>query len=63
MSCKIMSLKQVTRLESQLSTLRETSENQTKIAGDLNNKLKQVIKTHQFCLQQEISSNFNRYIF
>lgn len=38
-----LSLQQVTRLENQLSTLKETAESQTKRATDLNNKLKQVI--------------------
>lgn len=37
-----MSREQVTSLESQLASLKETSERQSKRAEDLNNKLKQV---------------------
>ncbi|XP_034558839.1 nucleoprotein TPR-like [Notolabrus celidotus] len=52
---------QVTRLESQLTSLKDTSENQNKRAADLNNKLKQA-KDEQSAMEEKYRNELNSHI-
>lgn len=63
-----ISLQQVSRLESQLTSLKELSESQSKRAEDLNNKLKQVISpspiyVHLFLKDSRLMSAFFVFFF
>ncbi|XP_041848028.1 nucleoprotein TPR isoform X2 [Melanotaenia boesemani] len=55
------SSEEVTRLESQLTSLRETSENQSKRAEDLNNKLKQA-KDDQSAMEEKYRNELNAHV-
>uniref|UniRef100_A0A671VDB9 Translocated promoter region, nuclear basket protein n=1 Tax=Sparus aurata TaxID=8175 RepID=A0A671VDB9_SPAAU len=52
---------QVTRLENQLSTLKETAESQTKRATDLINKLKQA-KDEQSAMEEKYRNELNAHV-
>ncbi|XP_039999046.1 nucleoprotein TPR isoform X2 [Xiphias gladius] len=55
------SKEQVTRLESHLTSLKETSESQSKRAEDLNNKLKQA-KDEQSAMEEKYRNELNAHV-
>uniref|UniRef100_UPI0037E77C1F nucleoprotein TPR isoform X2 n=1 Tax=Semicossyphus pulcher TaxID=241346 RepID=UPI0037E77C1F len=56
-----ISKEQVSRLESQLTSLKETSENQNKRAADLNNKLKQA-KDERSAMEEKYRNELNAHV-